>query len=101
MHTLRRTICSVYIATSALQSYRHARSMCSSVLKAEYELTAFSTLEELDGSEAKLMLLDLPPIDVDKVGPLSFSQTHANVNSASARCCESARCLSISQTGRG
>ena len=26
------------------------------------------TLEELDGSEAKLMLLDLPPMDVDRVG---------------------------------
>lgn len=25
------------------------------------------TLEELDGSEAKLMLLDLPPLDVDRV----------------------------------
>lgn len=25
------------------------------------------TLEELDGSEAKLMLLDLPPMDVDRV----------------------------------
>ena len=26
------------------------------------------TLEELDGSEAKLMLLNLPPMDVDRVG---------------------------------
>lgn len=25
------------------------------------------TLEELDGSEAKLMLLDLPPLDVDRL----------------------------------
>jgi hypothetical protein len=25
------------------------------------------TLEELDGSEAKLMLLDLPPFDIDRV----------------------------------
>lgn len=25
------------------------------------------TLEELDGSEAKMMLLDLPPMDVDRV----------------------------------
>ncbi|CAK9786139.1 hypothetical protein CC85DRAFT_291039 [Cutaneotrichosporon oleaginosum] len=30
-------------------------------------LTCKETLEELDGSEAKLMLLDLPPLDVDRV----------------------------------
>jgi hypothetical protein len=27
------------------------------------------TLEELDGSEARLVLLDLPPMDVDRVSP--------------------------------
>ncbi|BEJ07461.1 hypothetical protein CcaverHIS641_0407300 [Cutaneotrichosporon cavernicola] len=30
-------------------------------------LTCKETLEELDGSEAKLMLLDLPPLDVDRL----------------------------------
>jgi hypothetical protein len=27
----------------------------------------FRTLEELDGAEARLVLLDLPPMDVDRV----------------------------------
>lgn len=30
-------------------------------------MTCKETLEELDGSEAKLMLLDLPPLDVDRL----------------------------------
>jgi hypothetical protein len=29
------------------------------------------TLEELDGAEARLVLLDLPPMDVDRVSHLS------------------------------
>jgi len=29
------------------------------------------TLEELDGAEARLVLLDLPPMDVDRVSRLS------------------------------
>ena len=43
------------------------------------------TLEELDGLEAKLMLLDLPPLDVDRVSLLG-SQSAINVSVAARRC---------------
>jgi len=85
---VRRHVCATLLR---LRGYiGHLQGVSNRVLSC---LMHFRTLEELDGSEAKLLLLDLPPMDVDRVGLLMIPDHHANFNNTASTGCSQFKSL--------